>query len=316
MSAIATTSNSQKDTPFSFQCSVFTPTNYNTWAIKMEEIMDAHGLWDAIEPPTGVVVDEKKSKQARAFIFQSIPEEILSQAAKKKTAKEVWDSLKSRYVGAERVQKARLRILKSEFEGLQMKDGESIDEYAGKLSGMISKYNSVGATLEDEELVRKLFDTVPEKFINLVASIEQSSNVEVMAFEEAIGHLKAYEDRLRLRQSNVKSESSLLFMKTEVQTNSKALGRFQKSGGRGKFDRGGRSGFRGRGRGRGSRGWHAGNQEQGNNTRNKDKRHTECFNCHHYDHYALGCKEPKENRDSQLSANAGGGNYTPVNCTW
>lgn len=90
--------------------------------------MDAHGLWEAIEPPIGVVVDEKRSKQARAFIFQSIPEEMLAQVAKKKTAKEAWDSLKSRYVDAERVQKARLRVLKSEFEGLQMKDMETIDD--------------------------------------------------------------------------------------------------------------------------------------------------------------------------------------------
>lgn len=269
--------------------------------------MDAHGLWDAIEPPTGVVVDERKIKQARAFIFQAIPEEILSQAAKKKTAKEVWDSLKSRYVGAERVQKARLRILKSEFEGLQMKDGESIDEYGGKLSGMVSKYNSVGAALGDEELVRKLFDTVPERFINLVASIEQSADVEKMPFEEAIAHLKAYEDRLRLRQGKQSSESSLLFTKVDtskVDTSSSSRGQgknhqftSQNSGGRGKIDRGGRSGFRGRGRGRGNRGGHIGNQDQGKDRRNKDKRHILCFNCQKYGHYASECKEPKEQRD-------------------
>ncbi|KAJ0532731.1 putative RNA-directed DNA polymerase [Helianthus annuus] len=268
----------------------------------MEAIMDAHGLWEAIEPPTGVVVDAKKSKQARAFIFQSIPDEVLAQAAKKKTAKEVWDSLKSRYVGAERVQKARLRILKSEFEGLQMKDSDTIDEYAGRLSGMVSKYNSVGAKLEDEELVRKLFDTVPERFINLVASIEQSSDVDTMPFEEAIAHLKAYEDRVKLRKSQQTAENSLLFTKSEVKSNSKGQGKGQhvtnqKSGVYGKTDRGGRSGFRGRGRGRSNRGGHAGNQDQRNGSRNKDKRHIECFNCHEYGHYASECKEPKEKRD-------------------
>ncbi|XP_076902977.1 uncharacterized protein LOC143557900 [Bidens hawaiensis] len=156
----------------------------------MEAIMDAHGLWDVVEPPTGV-------------------------PSKKKTAKEVLDSLKSRYAGAERVQKARLRILKSEFEGLHVKDGENIDEYAGKLSGMASKFTNVGAVLEDEELVRKLFDTVQERFINLVASIEQSSDVESMSFKEAIAHLKAYEDRVKLRQSQKTSEGSSLFTKSE-----------------------------------------------------------------------------------------------------
>ncbi|KAM0019361.1 putative RNA-directed DNA polymerase [Helianthus debilis subsp. tardiflorus] len=212
--SIVTNPNPSKENSISFQCSILTSTNYTTWSIKMEAIMDAHGLWEAIEQPAGAAVDEKKSKQARAIIFQSIPDEVLSQAAKKKTAKEVWDSLKSRYVGVERVQKARIRILKSEFEGLQMKDGETIDEYVGKLSGMVSKYNSVGTKLEDEELVRKLFDTVPERFINLVASIEQSSDMDMMLFEEAIAHLKAYEDRLRLRKTSLSSENTLMFAKS------------------------------------------------------------------------------------------------------
>lgn len=161
MSTVATTSGVAKEAGVSLQFPMLTSSNYTTWAIKMEAILDAQGLWESIEPEAGVAVDEKKSKLARAFIFQSIPEVILMQVAKKKTAKEVWESLKTRYLGADRVQKARLHTLKSEFEALRMKDGESIDEYAGKLSGMISKYNSLGATLEDEVLVRKLFDTVP-----------------------------------------------------------------------------------------------------------------------------------------------------------
>ncbi|KAJ0600232.1 putative RNA-directed DNA polymerase [Helianthus annuus] len=297
--SIVTNPNPSKENSFSFQCPILTPTNYNTWSIKMEAIMDAHGLWEAIEPPAGVAVDEKKSKQARAFIFQSIPDEVLSQAAKKKTAKEVWDSLKSRYVGAERVQKARLRILKSEFEGLHTKDSDTIDEYAGRLSGMVSKYNGVGAKLEDEELVRKLFDSVPERFINLVASIEQSSDVETMPFEEAIAYLKAYEDRVKLRKSQQTTENSLLFTKSEVKSNSKGQPKGQhvsnqKSGGYGKTDRGGRSGFRGRGRGKSNRGGHAGNQDQRNGYRNKDKLHIECFNCHELGHYASECKQPKK----------------------
>ena len=86
-------------------------------------------------------------------------------------AQEVWDSLKIRYLGAERVQKAHLQTLKSEFEVLRMKGGETIDKFAEKLRGMVTKYSSLGATLEDSTLVRKLLDSVPDKFFQLVASI-------------------------------------------------------------------------------------------------------------------------------------------------
>ncbi|KAI3782062.1 hypothetical protein L2E82_12094 [Cichorium intybus] len=197
------------------QCPMLTSTNYTTWAIRVEAIMDAQGVWESIEPEAGVAVDEKKNKIARAFLFQAIPEDILLQVAKKKTAKEVWESLKTRYLGADRVQKARLHTLKSEFEALRMKDGESIDDFAGKLSGMSSKYNSLGATLDDSLLVRKLLDSVPDKYLQLVASIEQYSDIDAMPFDEAIGRLKAYEDRLRLRNGTTDGESNLLLAKTE-----------------------------------------------------------------------------------------------------
>ena len=65
--------------------------------------MDAQGVWEAIETEVGVAVEAKKDKKARAFLLQCLPEDILLQVAKKKSAKEVWDALKVRYVGADRV---------------------------------------------------------------------------------------------------------------------------------------------------------------------------------------------------------------------
>ncbi|XP_071687806.1 uncharacterized protein [Rutidosis leptorrhynchoides] len=166
-----TTQFATKENGVQLQCPMLTATNYTTWAIRMEAIMDAQGLWESIETTEGVAVDEKKTKSARAFIFQGIPEDILLQVAKKKNAKEIWDSLKTRFLGADQVQKARIHTLISEFEALRMKETETIDEFAWKLSGMVSKYNSLGSTIEDSVLVLKLLDSVPDKFLRLIAHI-------------------------------------------------------------------------------------------------------------------------------------------------
>ena len=292
-----------------FQCPMLTSTNYTTWAIKMEAIMDPHGLWESIEPQAGVDVDEKKNKSARAFIFQAVPEDVLLQVANKKKASEIWESLKLRYLGADRVQKARLHTLKSDFEALRMKEEDSIDDFAGRLSGMVSKYSSLGATLEDSVLVRKLLDSVPDKYLQLVASIEQYSDIDKMPFEEAIGRLKAYEDRLRLQKINTTSEAGLLLSRTEGQASQKASGGSTSTGGRGRgsfqHDRGGRSGGRGRGssrgrgsgRGRGGRGSFWTPRDSSNShQRFRDKKHIKCFNCDQYGHYALECSSPLRER--------------------
>lgn len=64
-------------------------SNYTVWAMKMKVFMQAHEVWEAIEPsdPKTPVV-EKKDKIALAMIYQGVPEEMLLALAEKKTAKE------------------------------------------------------------------------------------------------------------------------------------------------------------------------------------------------------------------------------------
>jgi hypothetical protein len=144
-------------------------------------------------------VDAQKNKTARAQLLQALPEDILMQVSTKKTAKEVWESLKTRFVGADRVKTARLSTLKGEFDKLCMVDGDALDDYAGKISGMPAKFASLGSTLDDVTMVKKLFDTVPDHLYPAVAGIEQFCDVEMMAFEEALGRLNAFDERSRRR---------------------------------------------------------------------------------------------------------------------
>ena len=168
----------------SLTCPVLTPANYTVWAIKMEAILDAAGVWEAVSPAEGATVDATKNKTARAHLLGALSEDILMQVSMKKTAREVWDSLKTRFVGADRVKAARLSTLSGEFDRLCMADEEELDGYAGKISGMAARYASLGSTLGDAAMVKKLLDTVPDRLYSAVAGIEQFCDVETMAFEE------------------------------------------------------------------------------------------------------------------------------------
>ncbi|KAL9264192.1 hypothetical protein AKJ16_DCAP23270 [Drosera capensis] len=99
----------------------------------MKAMLDAQDVWETVESAEKEEFNPRKDKKARAYILQSIPEDVLLQIAKKKTAKEIWESLKTRYLSANRVKKARLQILKNEFDALRMKEHESIDEFARKV---------------------------------------------------------------------------------------------------------------------------------------------------------------------------------------
>ncbi|KAI3775732.1 hypothetical protein L1987_45484 [Smallanthus sonchifolius] len=111
-----------------YQCPILKSTNYTIWALRIKLILEANGLWETIEP-SDIERDVKKDKATMAYLYQALPEDVILQIASCKTAKEVWDALKTRHVGVDRVQKARLQTLTTEFELLQMKEDETIDSF-------------------------------------------------------------------------------------------------------------------------------------------------------------------------------------------
>ncbi|KAE8804572.1 retrotransposon protein [Hordeum vulgare] len=133
------------------------------------------------------------------MLLGALPEDVLLQVATKLTAKEVWDSLKVRFVGADRVRAARLATLRGDFDRLKMAAGEALDAYAGRLAGMTTQFASLGETLGDAVLVKKLLDTVPDRLFPIVAGIEQFCDTATMAFDEALGRLRAFDERVRRR---------------------------------------------------------------------------------------------------------------------
>lgn len=65
---------------------------------------------------------------------------------------------------------------------MKMKD-ESIYAYAGRLTRMMLVwYGILGGSLDDAGMVKKLFDTRPERFINIVTEIEQFYDLKKLVF--------------------------------------------------------------------------------------------------------------------------------------
>lgn len=252
--------------------------------------------------------EEGQDGVASAYNLQCVPEDILLQIAKKKTVKDAWDSLKTRYLGADRVKKACLQTLKSEFDALRMKENETIGEFAGKLSAMSSKYSTLGATLEDSALVKKLLDVVPNKYLPVVAGIEQFYDLEAMAFKEAIGRLKAYEERaMRLHGNASSTDGQLLLTQAEWQVRQKGGSGDTSSRGKG---HGTSSPDHGRGRGQGcdlGRGGRdaprqestGGTSSAGSGTR--DKSHIKCFSCGNMGHYSSECRGKRRDDEAHLT---------------
>jgi hypothetical protein len=251
---------------------MLTGDNYTVWAIKVEANLDAQGLWEAVVPAedSAAAVIAKKDKPARAYLLGALSEDILLQVSSKKTAAELWASLKTRFVGADRVRAARLATLRGEFDRLRMEGGDELDAYAGRISGMAARYAALGATLDDAAMVKKLLDTVPDRLYAAVAGIEQFCDVDNMPFEEALGRLKAFEERTRRRTQDSGGQDGNQLMLTAAQWEAR------------KGERGG------------------GGKKRGN----FDIRKVRCYNCQDYGHFSRDCTKPRKEQAHLVAVDA------------
>ncbi|XP_076929774.1 uncharacterized protein LOC143594324 [Bidens hawaiensis] len=147
----------------SIQFSILTSTNYTIWTVKIKAIFKVQGLLEAIEPRTGMVVDSKIDGLAIVYLYQAMPEALVMQVAQLSTAKDIWDALKTHFIGVDRVWEARIESLQHEFEVLKMKETDTIDDFSTKISQIASKASNLGEPFEEKTLVRKLWKSVPRK---------------------------------------------------------------------------------------------------------------------------------------------------------
>ena len=178
----------------SIQCPLLNDTNYTVWTMRMKAALKVHKAWEAIDPGEE---DGEKNDLAKALLFQSIPETLILQVGNLDTAKAIWEAIKMRHMGADRVREARLQTLTADFNRLKMKESETIDSFVGRISELSSKSAALGEIIDEPKIVKKFLHSLPrKKYIHIIAALEQVLDLNKTGFEDIVGRLKAYEERI------------------------------------------------------------------------------------------------------------------------
>lgn len=90
------------------RCSMLSPTNYTVWSMRMKVMLRLYEVWDTIDPESD---DAKKNNMAIALIFKSVPEALILPKGEHDTSKKIWEAIKSRNLGVDRMREARLQTL-------------------------------------------------------------------------------------------------------------------------------------------------------------------------------------------------------------
>jgi hypothetical protein len=170
---------------------VLTKTNYADWSQLMKIKMKARRLWTAIEPGG---VDPHEDMMAMDALTSAVPPEMVSALLGKETARDAWEGIRTARIGDERVRKSTAQTVRREYEKFDFRDGESVEDFALRLTAIVSRLEILGDSEPPHKVVEKYLRCAKPRFKQLVLAIETLLDISTMSVEEITGRLAAAED--------------------------------------------------------------------------------------------------------------------------
>jgi hypothetical protein len=85
--------------------------------------------------------------------------------------------------------------LRTEFESIRFKEGETIDDFTMCLGSLVTELNTLEEVIKEQQVVQKLLRVVPKHLSQVAVTIEVTQDLSKLTLEDADGRLRAVEDR-------------------------------------------------------------------------------------------------------------------------
>lgn len=99
-----------------------------------------------------------------------------------------------------------------------MQENDNIAAFSSNLRDISNKEFQLGEKYSEEKLVRKTLRSLPMRFNEKIASIEEAKDMTKMTFKDLLGSLQTYEMNL-----NAQSKDKGIALKAEVSTQNNSL---------------------------------------------------------------------------------------------
>jgi hypothetical protein len=178
------------------------------------------------------------------------PPEMVPTIAKKEMAKEAWDAIATMRVGDDRVKKVTVQQLRRKFNLTMFDDGETVEDYALRLSSMVAHLTTLGEEVKDGKIVMKMLRSLPPRFKQITITIKTLLDVSTMYVADLTGRLKEEEEAFE-EASTLLQQDRKLYLTEEWEARRKKHEEENRSGSSARGGGAGKGRGRGRGRGRG-----------------------------------------------------------------
>jgi hypothetical protein len=119
---------------------------------------------------------------------------MLTSLAVKATTTEAGKTVRSLRISSEAVRNARAQRLRTEFESIRFKKGETVDDFTMRLGSLVVELGTLGDVIKEQQVVQKLLRVILKHLSQVAITIEVTQDLSKLTLEDAGGRLRAAED--------------------------------------------------------------------------------------------------------------------------
>ena len=125
--------------------------------------------------PTDAVGKKQYETNAKSVntLLGSLSQSEFVKVMQLKSAKEICDKIVLSYEGDSQVKRAKLQILRIQYENLKMHNDESVTSYFLRIDEIFNCMNNLGEEIKEVTLVEKVLRSLSAKFELKVSAIEE-----------------------------------------------------------------------------------------------------------------------------------------------
>ncbi|GJW87959.1 hypothetical protein Tco_0163299 [Tanacetum coccineum] len=209
---------------------------YDTWAMKMKHYL-AHTdypIWEVIQngdgpisistdtqgqikvlPPRTAeeILASERERKARTTLFMALLEDHLAKFHKMTDAKEMWESIKSRFGGNDKSKKMQKYILKQQFKGFSVSNSEGLHKGYDRFQSLLSQLEIHGAGVSTEDANQKFLRSLPSAW----SQYEHTSSYSLLANQSICPQLDHEDleqlDEFDLEEMDLKRQVAMISMR-------------------------------------------------------------------------------------------------------
>ncbi|GJV69708.1 ribonuclease H-like domain-containing protein [Tanacetum coccineum] len=177
-----------------------------------------------LPPKTAVeILTRERERKAKTTLLMAVPDDHLAKFHNIHDAKELWESIKTRFGGNDESKKIQKILLKQQFETFSVSNSEGLYKGYDRFQSLLSQLEIHRAGVSSEDANQKFLRSLPSTWSNIALIMRNKLGIDSLDFDDLYNNLRVYEVDVKGTSGSSSNSQNVAFVSSKSTSSTNEL---------------------------------------------------------------------------------------------